>query len=62
MNASSATISSPTIPACPRCDGQMIISMISPITDDTDRHVADDISYLCPKCGTESDREVPVNR
>jgi len=40
----------------------MIISMISPITDDTDRHVADDISYLCPKCGTESDREVPVNR
>jgi hypothetical protein len=40
----------------------MIIGMISPLTDDADRHVADDISYLCPKCGAEVEREVPVNR
>jgi hypothetical protein len=40
----------------------MIISMISPITDNTGRHVADDISYQCPKCGTELEREVPVTR
>jgi hypothetical protein len=40
----------------------MIISMISPLTDDADRHVADDITYQCPKCGTEIEREVPVDR
>jgi predicted RNA-binding Zn-ribbon protein involved in translation (DUF1610 family) len=60
MNASPPS-SAPAIPACPRCAGHMIISMISPLTDDADRHVADDISYLCPKCGAEIEREVPVD-
>jgi predicted RNA-binding Zn-ribbon protein involved in translation (DUF1610 family) len=58
----SAVASAPAMPACPRCDAQMIISMISPITDGADRHVADDVSYLCPKCGTAIEREVPVTR
>jgi hypothetical protein len=58
----SAVASAPAIPACPRCDAQMIIGMISPVTDGADRHVADDISYQCPKCGTEFEREVPVTR
>jgi predicted RNA-binding Zn-ribbon protein involved in translation (DUF1610 family) len=49
-----------SVSACPRCDAQMIISMISPLTDDADRHVADDISYQCPKCGAQIEREVPV--
>ena len=61
MGPSSAA-SAPAAPACPRCDTQMIIGMISPVTNDDDRHVADDISYLCPKCGAEIEREVPVTR
>ncbi len=56
MDPSSAA----SAPACPRCDAQMIIGMISPVTDHADRHVADDISYLCPNCGTEIERKVPV--
>jgi hypothetical protein len=58
----SAAASAPAVPACPRCDAQTIISMISPLTDDADRHVADDISYLCPNCGAQMEREVPVTR
>jgi hypothetical protein len=59
---SSSVASAPAVPACPRCDAQMIISMISPLTDGADRHVADDIAYQCPKCWTEIEREVPVDR
>jgi predicted RNA-binding Zn-ribbon protein involved in translation (DUF1610 family) len=40
----------------------MGIQMIIPLTNEDGRHAADDITYLCPQCGTEVQRTVPVSK
>jgi hypothetical protein len=60
MNASTAPSGLAT-QSCSDWGTQMTISMIEPQTEG-DRHVADVISYLCPKCGAEARQTVPVAR
>jgi len=53
----------PTVATCPSCRADMPVVAVAPVlSGKDDSHTADEVTYRCPKCGTEVRRTFPAPR